>query len=176
MVRPTWLRTCASGLVPPTEVTSVTTGRKLPAEPVLDDLDRFGVICSVSAIRLATSTWIGGVELDEDLGRAARIEVRQDDRDRLRMLVGQQAGGLHRVDVTHEVERDDLLGLVDALEELVGLALAERLTEQFQGVVLAARQDAGVGEQAGVGLFKDGVADRTSRRPACASVPGRRDR
>ena len=93
--------------------------------------------------------------------------MRQDDGDRLGMLIAEQPGGLHRIEVPHEIERDDLLGLVNSIEQLVGFALSECLGEELESVVLATGQDAGVGKQPGVGLLEDGVAsDRIDGRHA----------
>ena len=133
-------------------------GRELAAQALLDDLDGFrgNLLCQRDALGdFDLDRW---VELRQDLRRGAWIEVSQDDGDRLRMLFGEQTGSLGCLDVAHEVERDDLLSLMDPVEQFAGLVRAEGLGEQFDGVVLAAGQYAGMGEETRIGLFEDRVA------------------
>ena len=80
-----------------------------------------------------------GAELSGEPGQYLRGEcggnVRQDERDGLRVLLAEVGHDLARVGVLHEAERQIDHGLRDPVEDLRGAALADRRDEHLPGAV-----------------------------------------
>ena len=99
------------------------------------------------------------VELGEDASRRSRIEMREDDRDRLGMLLRKQVAKRNRVRALEEVEGIHLVRDGNPLEQVLRALLAVGLLEELERVGLAARHHARLRVEAEVRLLEHLVAD-----------------
>ena len=83
-----------------------------------------GRVSAIIAIRRATSAWILGVDARQHLGGQGRVQVGDDQRDRLRRLVAQEDDDLLGRRAAQELERAALDRRGEAADDLLRAVLA----------------------------------------------------
>src|SRR5688572_9078560 len=86
--------------------------------------------------------------------------MREDERDRLRVLVLDERQQVFRLGLLQETERRRLDLLRDLLDRLLGVGFAQRLAQQRLGVFKAAFGEVRVGQREVVKLGEDVLARR----------------
>ena len=118
-----------------------------------------GEIWSRCAMRSATSARSSWRQRDQQSGRLRGVQVREDQRDGLRMLVVDELGELLRIGFLQRVEAGQLRAqrLHQPVHQFSGVLRAEGVHEHFLRIVDAALEHVVVGHRHLVELFENAL-------------------
>jgi hypothetical protein len=123
-----------------------TMSERRCSRPRSTSLITSGLVCSMLATRLTTSIcfWLG--RPTRISRRLLRRQVREDQRDRLRVLVLDERQQVFALGLLQERERRGLHLLRDLLDHALGVVFGEGFSQQRLGVFQAAFAEVGVGQ------------------------------